>query len=154
MDDEYGGRAAEETETVASRYAWRELSLSDAVALWKELAEWADWLRHRYQLGSRVPPCWWQHEVVVEELTALMAAHTAAYSVPAEQRDLAREDMAAWHTQWLWPTIERLTRISDFSACRPTGCRYQRHRQTTLDGLRDHIDRIATRGDRATGNGS
>ncbi|MQY18960.1 hypothetical protein [Nocardia macrotermitis] len=124
---------------VPCRYAWAELDAAEKAELWTELASWVDWLRHRYQLGSRVPPCWWRHEAVVEELTALMAAHTAAYSCPPEEAQLPREDPTAWHTQWFWPTVERLTRISDFTSCRPGDCGYRRHKQSTLDGLDDLI---------------
>ncbi|MBF6062005.1 hypothetical protein IU500_19350 [Nocardia terpenica] len=128
-----------EARIVACRYDWRDLDHAETALLWDELADWVAWLRHRYQLGSRVPGCWWRHEAVVEELTALMAAHAAAYTCPAHQRELPREDMTAWHTQWLWPTLERLTRISDFSSCRPTECGYRRNRQPELDGLADII---------------
>jgi len=124
---------------VPCRYAWRELDDADTARLWAELAQWVLWLRHRYQLGSRIPACWWRHEAVVEELTALMAAHTAAYTCPPEQVELSREDMTAWHTQWFWPVLERLTRISDFSGCRPTECGYRRSKQPTLEGLSDLI---------------
>ncbi|WP_405132964.1 hypothetical protein [Nocardia sp. NBC_01388] len=121
------------------RYCWREIDQRDAARLWAELLDWVDWLRHRYQLGSRVPACWYRHEVVVEELTALMAAHTAAYWCGPDSIELAREDMTAWHTQWLWPAIERLTRISDFSACRPHHCRYQNHPQPLHAGVEEYL---------------
>ncbi|NNH73832.1 hypothetical protein HLB23_28935 [Nocardia uniformis] len=122
------------------RYRWRDLDQHDAALLWTELIEWAQWLRRRYQLGSRVPACWYRHEPVVEELTALMAAHTAAYWCDPDTVDLPREDMTAWHTQWLWPTIERLTRISDFSGCRPHHCRYHAHPQPVHAGVQDYLD--------------
>lgn len=122
-----------------SRYSWRDLDRRGTAELWAELLDWVDWLRHRYQLGSRVPACWYRHDAVVEELTALMAAHTAAYWCDPDSTDLPREDMTAWHTQWLWPTIERLTRITDFSACRPHHCRYQDHAQPLHAGLDDYV---------------
>ncbi|MFF0494583.1 hypothetical protein ACFYTQ_36665 [Nocardia sp. NPDC004068] len=138
---------------MSRRYLWRDLDHAETALLWRELAEWTGWLRHRYQLGSRIPACWWRHEAVVEELTALMAAHEAAYTCSIDQRDMPSEDPAAWHTQWLWPTLERLTQISDFSGCRPTDCRYRRHRQPTLDGLTDLIATYHARAhqSRATG---
>ncbi|MBF6331468.1 hypothetical protein [Nocardia transvalensis] len=140
-----------EPELVTCRYFWRGLGHADKALLWEELADWVEWLRQRYQLGSRIPACWWRHEAVVEELTALMAAHAVAYTCPADRRDLPREDMTAWHTQWLWPTVERLTRISDFSGCRPADCGYRRNRQPTLDGL---ADLIATHTERAGFSGT
>lgn len=121
------------------RYSWRELDPRGAAELWADLLDWVDWLRHRYQLGARVPACWYRHEAIVEELTALMAAHTAAYWCDPDSVDLPREDMTAWHTQWLWPTVERLTRNSDFSACRPHHCRYQNHPQPVHAGLDEYV---------------
>lgn len=122
-----------------SRYCWRAIDQRDAARLWAELLEWVAWLRHRYQLGSRVPACWYRHDAVVEELTALMAAHTAAFWCEPDSAELPREDMAAWHTQWLWPAIERLTRISDFSVCRPHHCRYENHPQPVHAGVEDFV---------------
>ncbi|MFF3569240.1 hypothetical protein ACFYXQ_15830 [Nocardia jiangxiensis] len=130
---------------VPCRYAWAELDAAGKAKLWEELEGWVGWLRHRYQLGSRIPPCWWRHEPVIEELTALMAAHTAAYTCPPDEAQTPREDLTAWHTQWLWPSIERLTRISDFTSCRPRDCGYRRHKQSTLDGLSDLIATYAAR---------
>ncbi|WP_405165601.1 hypothetical protein OG203_11175 [Nocardia sp. NBC_01499] len=121
------------------RYSWRHLDRDEAAALWEELIDWVGWLRQIYQLGSRIPSCWFQHDGVREELTALMAAHTAAYWCEQETAELPREDMTAWHTQWLWPTVERLTKISDFSGCQPRHCRYVRQPQPTQAGLTEYI---------------
>ncbi|WP_216895615.1 hypothetical protein [Nocardia alni] len=136
---------------VPCRYSWPDLDFAGKAALWQDLADWVDWLRQRYQLGSRIPACWWRHEAVVEELTALMAAHIAAYTCPPAQAELAREDLTAWHTQWFWPTVERLTRISDFTGCRPTECGYRRTKQPTLDGLADLIATYTARAENASG---
>lgn len=121
------------------RYCWREIDRHEAARLWEELLDWVNWLRHRYQLGSRIPACWYRHEAIVEELTALMAAHTAAYWCGPDSIELPREDLTAWHTQWLWPVIERLTRISDFSACRPHHCRYENHPQPVHAGVEEYL---------------
>ncbi|MVU80833.1 hypothetical protein GPX89_26715 [Nocardia sp. ET3-3] len=127
------------------RYSWRDLDQQGAAQLWTELIDWVDWLRHRYQLGSRVPACWYRHDSVVEELTALMAAHSAAYRCDRDAIDLPREDLTAWHTQWLWPVMERLTRNSDFSACRPHHCRSQNHPQPVHADLEGFVaEDIAT----------
>ncbi|PXX53444.1 hypothetical protein DFR70_12755 [Nocardia tenerifensis] len=121
------------------RYAWRHLDRVGAAQLWEELTDWVDWLRTTYQLGSRIPGCWYRHPSVREELTALMAAHYAAYYCDCESPDLPTEEPIAWHTQWLWPTVERLTRNSDFSGCRPENCRFTTQPQPTLGGLADYI---------------
>ncbi|WP_280405114.1 hypothetical protein [Nocardia brasiliensis] len=137
------------------RYSWRHLDPAAAAELWRELIDWVGWLRATYQLGSRVPGCWFQHDCVREELTALMAAHTAAYWCNDETAELPSEDQAAWHNQWLWPTVERLTKVSDFSGCQPKSCRYTLQPQPTLDGLAEYIATDLDRRDRAaSGNGS
>ncbi|MGX1778377.1 hypothetical protein ACWIGW_40160 [Nocardia brasiliensis] len=137
------------------RYSWRHLASEEAAALWRELIDWVDWLRNTYQLGSRVPGCWFQHDCVREELTALMAAHTAAYWGNDESVDLPGEDQVAWHTQWLWPTVERLTKVSDFSGCQPKSCRYTLQPQPTFDGLAEYVATdLDRRGRAASGNGS
>lgn len=123
----------------ACRYNWADLDHDTAAALWHELADWVDWLRHRYQLGSRIPACWYRHGAAVEALTALMAAHTAAYLPGPDQRDTAREDLVAWHLQWLWPVLNEITRISDFSTCGPGRCGYRTQPQPLLPGLDDFV---------------
>ncbi|MFG1795791.1 hypothetical protein [Nocardia sp. NPDC049149] len=144
MNTEHGRGSSTEAKPAApqyypGRYSWRHLDRSDAAALWEELIDWVDWLRETYQLGSRVPGCWFQHDGVREELTALMAAHTAAYWRDTDTAELPREDMTAWHSQWLWPTIERLTKISDFSGCQPESCRYIRRPQPTNAGIAEYV---------------
>ena len=54
----------------ASSWCWRYAGASAAEALWKELADWLGWVRHRYPLARRIPECWADHPEVVEELTA------------------------------------------------------------------------------------
>lgn len=123
----------------ACRFSWADLDTDAAAELWRELADWVDWLRHRYQLGSRIPTCWYRHGSAVETLTALMAAHHAAYLPGPDQRDTPREDLIAWHQQWLWPAIEQLTRISDFSSCGPGRCGYRTQPQPTHPGFEDFV---------------
>lgn len=124
---------------VASRFAWRYLDAGEAAELWDELLDWVGWLRFRYQLESRVKPCWFRHGAVVEELTALMVAHSAVYFTDTEQRGQCREDLTAWHTQWLWPVVDRLNKVSDFSGCGAAGCKHEPKPQSTLGGLSEFV---------------
>ncbi|NUS45389.1 MAG: hypothetical protein HOQ24_17075 [Mycobacteriaceae bacterium] len=123
----------------ACRYSWADLDIDAAEQLWRDLGDWVDWLRHRYQLGSRVPACWYRHGTAVETLTALMAAHHAAYLPGPDRHDTAREDLIAWHQQWLWPTVDQLTRVSDFSGCGPGRCGYRTQPQLTHPGFDDFV---------------
>ncbi|MCR2764995.1 hypothetical protein NQ152_15930 [Microbacterium sp. zg.B48] len=59
---------------------WRHLSDADARAVWGELRGWVEWFIIRYRVPeSTVPACWWKHGQLVEELSALHTAHTAAF---------------------------------------------------------------------------
>ena len=118
------------------RFAWRHLDRAAATLLWEELIDWVGWLRYRYQLSEYIRPCWYRHGPVVEELTALMVAHTAAYT----GEDTYREDLSAWHQQWMWPLMHRIDSITDFSTCNEKECRYKPHPQYTLDELKTFVD--------------
>ena len=59
---------------------WRTLKGADARAAWKELRTWVEWFTVRYRISeSVVPACWFKHGQLVEELSALHIAHTAAF---------------------------------------------------------------------------
>ena len=54
---------------------WRTLEDGDAPQAWTDLRYWVTWFTRRYNLPARkIPPCWYQHGALVEELSAL---HTA-----------------------------------------------------------------------------
>jgi len=59
---------------------WRELTDSEAAEYWRALRSWVEWFATRYNIPvSIVPDCWWRHGPLVEELSALHAAHVAAF---------------------------------------------------------------------------
>lgn len=59
---------------------WRDLDDNQAHTEWVGLRAWVEWLTVRYELPvSMVPNCWWRHGSLVEELSALYAAHQAAF---------------------------------------------------------------------------
>jgi len=59
---------------------WRRLSDRDAALEWAMLRIWVEWFTVRYNIPiSVVPPCWWKHGALVEELSALHIAHLAAF---------------------------------------------------------------------------
>jgi hypothetical protein len=83
---------------------WRTLQHDAAPAAWKELGEWVDWFTRRYSIPARkIPPCWYQHGALVEELSAL---HTA-WLVSFDTMD-AGYGPIGWHER-LAATLPRLT---------------------------------------------
>ncbi|MBY4212632.1 hypothetical protein HQO27_01650 [Rhodococcus fascians] len=121
----------ETAELEPSRFTWRYLDTEQARQLWDELIDWTAWIRERYELEVKIPPCWYRHSPVVEELSALMAAWTDAYYRGDEYRD----DLTAWHTQWFWPVVHRIRTISDFETCTHSRCGHRPVVPTTLAGL-------------------
>lgn len=100
---------------------WRRVRAVDARAEWAALDKWCRWLVNRYALDVReVPPCWYRHGAVVEELSALHGAWRVAYD-PTQ----AASATADWHRA-LWDT--RL-RLRDWLS--RTGCTVREHRSDT-----------------------
>lgn len=90
----------------AGRWRWAALERDDRVVLWYELREWVEWYNARYGHAHPdfyIPPCWPQHPIAVEELTALMVSHQAAHTITDPS-----DALIAWHDRWLWPAITRL----------------------------------------------
>jgi hypothetical protein len=59
---------------------WRNLPDEDAAQTWAKLRDWIEWVTVRYNIPlSLIPNCWYQHAALVEELSALHTAHTAAF---------------------------------------------------------------------------
>jgi len=84
---------------------WRTLTNAEARAAWKELRAWVEWFTVRYRISeSVVPACWYKHGQLVEELSALHIAHTAAFD-PSD----AGFGPIGWHER-LSIALPRLTR--------------------------------------------
>ncbi len=86
------------------------------------LFDWVDALTDDYSLSSDWPmkPCWPAHPGVVEELAAVWRAWIPA----AIADDAAGADgsgaLTAWHTQWLWPCMKRITKDHyGITSCKP-----------------------------------
>jgi len=59
---------------------WRTLPDGDAPQVWTDLGAWVSWFIHRYNLPARkIPPCWFKHGALVEELSALHTAWLVSY---------------------------------------------------------------------------
>lgn len=58
---------------------WRRIPAHAAAVEWAALDTWVRWLTTRYALDHReLPPCWFRHAAMVEELSALRTAHASA----------------------------------------------------------------------------
>jgi hypothetical protein len=66
--------------TPTSAVDWRTLKDAGARPAWDALREWVEWFTVRYNISeSMVPTCWYKHDVLVDELSALYVAHLVAF---------------------------------------------------------------------------
>lgn len=78
-------RAGGDDATAVRITRWRDLPTEERPAAWNELREFVQWLVGRYALASNVvPPCWFLHPALVEELSALRAAWEASFDVDTD----------------------------------------------------------------------
>ncbi|MEU2004668.1 DUF4913 domain-containing protein [Rhodococcus sp. NPDC019627] len=144
MDDEFDDEQLEDD--VPTRvYRWADLDGEQAAELWAELIAWVGWFRRRYAVAGSdavIPPCWFRHPVAVEELTALMVAHQSAYTL-----DEPGSELAAFHVQWLWPTLRDLAVRAGYKRCSDSKCSFNAPEVVDdLDGLGEWVsDDIAAR---------
>jgi len=85
-------------------WCWRTIGPHGAEELWHQLTDWVAWIRNRYPLARKIPPCWAEHPELVEELTALWLAWQHAY----EDTDAPLTAAADWHDRWLPGVLYRL----------------------------------------------
>jgi hypothetical protein len=104
MDVEQLQDEVSSTDAESAPWTWRSLTGAAAARQWHELAEWVGWVRGRYPLARQIPPCWWRHPELVEELTALWLAWKDAYAT--KHAHLAAP--ADWHARWLPDLLGRI----------------------------------------------
>lgn len=110
---------------VPSRWVWASLTAEQAADLWAELYEWVEWVRARFEWGSKIPPCWFRHPPVVEALTAMMAGWVAVYHIPLPEPGQPdpwgwyRQEMVVFLNHELLPMVERIRTLSNFERCKP-----------------------------------
>ncbi len=86
--------------------------------MWLALDDWVRWLVTRYALDHReIPPCWYAHGDLVEELTALWSAHQSAYD---------RAGPATGPADWHHTLAVTRSRLQLWAG--RTGCRHGQHR--------------------------
>ena len=98
---------------------WPRLDHDAAVGAWHGLDAWIRWCVGRYGLDHRtIPPCWYQHGALVEELSALRTGWQAAHS-PTAPGNAPLE----WHALFAMAR----QRLQDWVA--RSGCRPDEHRE-------------------------
>jgi hypothetical protein len=120
---------ASERRSEFSKFTWRYLEDEELARLWDELTDWVWWLRDRYELEAELPSCWFRHGPVVEELTAAMSAWTAAYTDGGDGSTLS-----TWHSQTLWPLVDRLGHTRYFRGCSTDSCSHSSGLMHAPDG--------------------
>lgn len=97
---------------------WKIIDRAVAAREWPALQEWVRWLVARYGLAPRtVPPCWYRHGGVVEELSALRTGWLAAFAA-----DAPGSAPLDWHTMF----ATARTRLDETVS--QTGCTKEDHR--------------------------
>lgn len=92
-------RHADDVQGAFTLRNWRSLvaaskdELDPVHAALESLAVWVDWLVGRYHLAHAIPPCWWAHGPLVEELSALETAWHGSY----EKANAPADAGIAWH---------------------------------------------------------
>jgi hypothetical protein len=75
---------------------WKILDHDAAAREWAAMAEWVRWLATRYTLAPRtIPPCWYRHGALIEELSALRTGWLAAFAP-----DAPGSAPLDWHTMF------------------------------------------------------
>jgi hypothetical protein len=59
---------------------WPILTTVEAIEEWPKLLAWVELLRVRFPNAVRLPDCWWQHNDLVEALSALRDYERACYA--------------------------------------------------------------------------
>lgn len=86
-------------------FRWENLDPEQTRGTWQAFGDWVRWLCERFRLDD-IPPCWYQHGDLVEELTALWLAWEGSY-----HPDARFDDPVRW-LDWLARARTRLARRS------------------------------------------
>jgi hypothetical protein len=92
-----------------------------------DLDEWVAWLIETYELEEEIPDCWREHGAMVEEISALSAAHAGAVD-PFESRPVDR-------LLWQESLLRSLQRLRDWDRrrCRSRGHHWRSAESVLID---------------------
>ncbi|CUU60764.1 hypothetical protein Ga0074812_14710 [Parafrankia irregularis] len=82
-------RPEQDTADARPPFCWEELEAEELRETWHELGAWVRWLCERFRIDD-IPPCWYLHGDLVEELTGLWLAWLGAYHAGARSEDPVR----------------------------------------------------------------
>ncbi len=101
-----GGPSPDRSEPAApTPFRWDELSATELSSTLRELGAWVTWLTARFRLDA-LPPCWFRHSDLVEELTGLWLAWLGAY-----EREARADEPVRW-LDWLHRARSRFAHYS------------------------------------------
>jgi len=104
--EEQGARQpTRRTDRPGTPFRWENLDPDRLRSTWQEFGDWVRWLTERFRIDD-IPPCWYRHGDLVEELTALWLDWQAAY------HDDARPDDPVRWLDWLARARARFARRS------------------------------------------
>ncbi|MXN63189.1 hypothetical protein GR184_11415 [Bacillus sp. BGMRC0062] len=92
-------------------WSWCHVTGDKRRELWGHLIDFVEWVNARYfpdKPSTAIPACWFEHGMVVEELTGVWAAWHGALHGAKEPTN----DYAAWHRYYFWPAMERITQAT------------------------------------------
>jgi hypothetical protein len=81
--DASDAQVAAEVDAAACPTYWPRLTAAEAAEEWPTLREWVKQLQHRFPHTLRLPNCWWQHNDLVEILSALRDHERGSYAASA-----------------------------------------------------------------------
>lgn len=95
---------AEDGQARWAQWCWRYTSGEERRILWQEVADFVRFINARFGQHSnllQIRPCWYEHPVVVEELTAMMVSWQAAMAGARK----VNTDYSAWLSYWFYPRM-------------------------------------------------
>lgn len=106
---------------------WADLGTDETIAELRKLGDWVTWWVRRYGISAtQMPPCWYLHPRMLEELSALHTAHTLWFHSASP----ANEPLT-WHREMEWSLLRLKTQTSD------TGCTAQRPQPSRTESWPD-----------------
>ncbi|SNQ48032.1 conserved hypothetical protein [Frankia canadensis] len=104
LEEQGARRTTHRTDRPGTPFRWENLDPDRLRSTWQEFGDWVRWLTERFRIDD-IPPCWYRHGDLVEELTGLWLAWQAAY------HDDRPDDPVRW-LDWLARARARFARRS------------------------------------------
>ncbi len=140
-EDAFG--AAGDTAWEPQPICWPRLDRDEAYTAWQGLDAWIRWCVRRYGLDHRtIPPCWYRHGALIEELSALRTGWQAAHSATAPGNAPLE-----WHAMFMMAR-QRLQEWASRSGCHGGEHRAQQSSNWTDEPDIEFLTHVIEDGDR------